>query len=159
MQNKALHIVSFDVPYPPDYGGAIDVFYKIKALHSLGCKIYLHCYEYGRGEAEALQQYCEQAWYYQRDTGIKGLSLTKPYIVSSRCAEALLLRLQSIDAPILFEGVHTTYFLRHPSLKERFKAIRVHNVEHEYYHMLAQKAKNAFEKIFFSVESLLLKKY
>ena len=27
-----LNIVSFDVPYPPDYGGVIDVFYKIKEL-------------------------------------------------------------------------------------------------------------------------------
>ena len=51
--NKHLHIVSFDVPYPPDYGGAIDVYYKLKALHEEGIKIYLHCFEYGRGESAA----------------------------------------------------------------------------------------------------------
>ena len=45
-----LHIISFDVPYPPDYGGAIDVFYKLKALNQEGVKIHLHCFEYGRGK-------------------------------------------------------------------------------------------------------------
>jgi len=44
---KKLHIVSFDVPYPANYGGVIDVFYKLKALHSLGIEIYFHVFEYG----------------------------------------------------------------------------------------------------------------
>ena len=35
-QNKKIHIVSFDIPYPPNYGGIIDVFYKIKTLFELG---------------------------------------------------------------------------------------------------------------------------
>ena len=158
MQHK-LHIVSFDVPYPPDYGGAIDVFYKIRALHEQGCKIYLHCYAYGRAQADALHKYCEEVWYYKRTTGIKGVSFSKPYIVSSRCSEDLLKRLKDIDAPILFEGIHTTFFLNHPSLKDRYKAIRIHNIEHEYYCLLAQRANSVFEKIYFKVEASLLKKY
>lgn len=39
-----LHIVAFDVPYPPDYGGVIDIFYKLKSLNDAGCKIYFHCF-------------------------------------------------------------------------------------------------------------------
>ena len=27
---KAINIISFDVPYPANYGGVIDVFYKIQ---------------------------------------------------------------------------------------------------------------------------------
>ena len=27
-----LHIVSFNVPWPADYGGVIDVYYRIKAV-------------------------------------------------------------------------------------------------------------------------------
>ena len=34
-----LHIVSFDVPFPPNYGGVIDVYYKCKHLHQLGIEI------------------------------------------------------------------------------------------------------------------------
>ena len=29
---KEIHIITFDIPYPANYGGVIDVFYKIKAL-------------------------------------------------------------------------------------------------------------------------------
>ena len=36
------------MPYPPNYGGVIDVFYKIKSLHAIGIKIILHCFKYGK---------------------------------------------------------------------------------------------------------------
>jgi hypothetical protein len=52
---KHLHIISFDVPYPANYGGVIDVFYKLKNLHKAGVKIILHCFEYGRGEQKELR--------------------------------------------------------------------------------------------------------
>ena len=58
MQDKHLHIISFDIPYPPDYGGVVDVFYKIKALSLLGIKIHLHCFEYGRKHAAVLNELC-----------------------------------------------------------------------------------------------------
>ena len=58
MKEQRLHIVSFDVPFPPNYGGVVDVFYKIRALHKLGVKIHLHCFEYGRGEQKELDKYC-----------------------------------------------------------------------------------------------------
>ncbi len=159
MQVDKLHIVSFDVPFPPDYGGAIDVFYKVKSLYEAGCTIYLHCYEYGRGQAAELEKYCKEVYYYRRNTGISGISLSVPYIVCSRRNNDLLKNLQYIDAPILFEGVHTTYFLSHHSLQDRYKAIRTHNVEHEYYQKLADKESAFFKRTYFKTEAGLLKKY
>jgi len=41
---KHLHIISFDIPYPANYGGVIDVFYKLRALVSAGIKIHLHAF-------------------------------------------------------------------------------------------------------------------
>ena len=35
-QGNKLHFISMDVPFPPNYGGVIDVFYKLKAFHQLG---------------------------------------------------------------------------------------------------------------------------
>ena len=64
--NLNLNIVSFDVPYTPNYGGAIDVYYKLKALNKLGVKIILHTYEYGRGEQKELEKYCANIFYYKR---------------------------------------------------------------------------------------------
>jgi hypothetical protein len=38
MNVQRLHIISFNVPYPTDYGRVIDVFYRLKALHSVYCE-------------------------------------------------------------------------------------------------------------------------
>lgn len=154
-----LHIVSFDVPYPPTYGGVIDVFYKLKHLYEAGAEIYLHCFEYGRAHSEQLQQYCKEVWYYPRKTGVAGISLSKPYIINSRRSDLLLQRLIEINVPILFEGVHTTYYINHPSLANRQKAIRNHNVEWDYYRQLGNKESELFKKMFFRTESRLLKRY
>lgn len=135
------------------------MFYKLKALHKQGCEIYLHCFEYGRGTAAVLEDFCKKVWYYKRNTGIGGISLTQPYIISSRNDATLLKRLQEIDVPILFDQVHSTYFLNHPSLAGRFKAIRIHNIEHDYFRMLAQKDNPFFKKTYFTIESILLKRY
>ena len=45
---EGIHIVSFDVPFPPEYGGVIDVYFKAKALSEKGLKVLLHCFQYGR---------------------------------------------------------------------------------------------------------------
>lgn len=71
------------MPYPVDYGGVFDLFYKIKELHSLGVKIHLHCFDYGRGEQPELNKYCEEVFYYSRNEGHKGFSFKLPYIVAS----------------------------------------------------------------------------
>jgi hypothetical protein len=153
-----LHIISLDVPFPPDYGGMVDVFYKIKNLYEAGVKIYLHCFEYGRGEPKQLEQFCEAVFYYNRKTGLKGLSLQLPYMMYSRRDEALLENLKKIDAPILFEGVHTTYYLSHPALADRFKMIRNQNLEQEYFDLLAEKQTNPLKKLLYRNEARLLKK-
>jgi len=159
LQGPKLHIVSFDVPYPADYGGAIDVYYKIKSLAEAGCEIYLHCFAYGREQAAVLENLCKQVWYYPRLTGWRGLSLTLPYMVYSRRNSLLLQRLLDIDAPILFEGIHCTFHANHPGLKDRVKLLRAHNVEHDYYKQLAQKEKSFLPKLYYSVEAHLLRKY
>jgi len=148
-----LHIVCFDVPFPADYGGAIDVFYKIRSLAEAGIELYLHCFAYGRPQAPELSALCKEVWYYPRKTGLPGLSFSLPYITNSRRSTALLERLQQIDAPILFEGVHTAYYLNHPSLKTRLKILRNHNVEQLYYKLLAERESSVRKRIFFKLEA------
>lgn len=153
-----LHIISSDVPFPPDYGGMVDVYYTIKNLHEAGVKIYLHCFEYGRGEPKQMNDYCEEVFYYKRKTGIKSLSLTQPYMMYSRRDTALLENLKKVDAPILFEGVHTTYYLSHPALDKRFKLMRNQNLEQEYYTLLAKRETNPLKKLYYNIDAFLLKK-
>ena len=153
---KHLHIICLDVPYPVDYGGVFDLFYKLPALHALGIKIHLHCFEYGRGEQQALLEHCESVHYYKRKTGMGGLSVNLPYIVKSRSSAALAERLLMDDYPILMEGVHCTFILNDSRFKERKCFVRLHNVEHIYYRHLYKSTSNFFKKIYYWRESKLL---
>ena len=64
-----LHIISFDIPYPANYGGVIDVFHKIRCLNLSGVKVILHCFEYGGKKCSAeLESMCEKVYYYKRNT-------------------------------------------------------------------------------------------
>ena len=154
-----LHIISFDIPYPPDYGGAMDVYCKLKALDNLGVKTTLHCFKYGRKPAPQLTNFCENLHYYPRLTGIKGLQPLQPYIISSRRSEKLLQNLCKDDAPILFEGLHCCHYLSHPSLQNRLKAVRMHNIEWQYYAHLQRHEMALFKRIYFHLESKLLRRF
>lgn len=154
---KAINIIGFDIPFPANYGGVIDVFYKIVALQKAGIKIHLHLFQYGdRKPAKELEQLCEKVFYYKRSKFSFSL---KPFIVSSRADKLLLRNLCSNDYPILFEALHCCYFLDHPVLAKRFKMVRMHNIEHDYYHLLAKGEEFIFKKWYLKIEAILLKRF
>ncbi|WP_018611172.1 glycosyltransferase [Segetibacter koreensis] len=157
--DKHLHIICLNVPYPVDYGGVFDLFYKLPALQQQGVKIHLHCFEYGRGEQPELNKYCESVHYYKRKTGIKGISIRYPYIVSSRSNKTLLQKLTEDDYPILMEGIHCTYLLNDKRFNQRRCFIRLHNVEHIYYRHLYCNTTSVFKKVYFFLESKILNRY
>lgn len=159
MGNQYLHIVCLDVPYPPDYGGVFDLFYKIRFLHEAGIRIHLHCFEYGRGKQAQLNNYCSSVRYYPRKSLLSSLSFQLPYIVNSRACPELLHNLSQDDYPVLLEGIHCTYFLFTGSLAGKKVLVRLHNVEYQYYNRLAKTTRNLLKRIFFELESRLLKKY
>ncbi|MBS1646666.1 MAG: glycosyltransferase family 1 protein [Bacteroidetes bacterium] len=156
---KHLHVISFDVPYPANYGGAIDVFYKIKNLHRAGVSIILHCFEYGRGTQSALEAYCQKVYYYKRNTSFFQHLFCTPFIVQSRVSEALMYNLLQDEYPILFEGLHTCYYLGDARLKNRKKIYRESNIEHQYYFHLAKAEKSILKKAYFFLEALKLKRF
>ena len=65
---KTLHVIALNIPYPPNYGGVIDIYYKLLALHRLGVRLILHCYEYERPRAPELERICAEVHYYPRRT-------------------------------------------------------------------------------------------
>ena len=158
MTENHLHIIAFDVPYPANYGGVIDVFYRVKALSEAGVKVHLHCFEYGRGEQEILKR-CHEVKYYKRDTSfVKQLSLI-PFIVNSRSSETLVQDLLKDDYPILCEGLHTTAVLLDKRLKNRKIYVRAHNVEHDYYKGLGDSESCVWKRFFYHAEAWKLKRY
>jgi len=157
--SKHIHIVSFDVPIPPDYGGVLDVYLRVKALKNLGYSIILHCYEYGRGRTHDFSEIADEIHYYNRKTGPKSLLSKLPYIVKSRNSEELLIRLMQDKHPILLEGQHSTYWAKELFRNNRLCAIRMHNVEWHYYRNLAQNARTFWEQLYFRSEARKLKKH
>lgn len=156
MSDKHLHIVSFDVPYPANYGGVIDVFYKLKVLKKAGVRVHLHCFKYGRENALVLEGLCEAVNYYPRKAGLASALSVKPYIVQSRRSEELMANLLNDGYPILFEGLHTCRYLADPRIKHRKKIYRESNIEHHYYYHLFKAEKQIFRKLYHLTESLKL---
>ena len=159
MSDKHLHIVSFDVPFPANYGGVIDVFYKLKALKKAGVRVHLHCFQYGRKRTQVLEDLCEVVHYYPRKSGIASALSVKPYIVQSRRSELLMSNLLNDEYPIIFEGLHTCLYLSDPRLKHRKKIYRESNIEHHYYFHLFKAEKQIFRKLYHLAESLKLRLY
>jgi hypothetical protein len=162
MNNNTIHIVAFDVPYPPNYGGIIDVFYKLKTLHQLGAKIIFHCYYYANHNPPTteLEKYCDTIYYYERKKHVGKLLMSKyPYIVVSRDNKQLLNNLLKDNNPILLEGLQCCYYLSHPLLTNRKKIVRAHNVEHDYYSGLAKSEINKAKQLYLLWEAKKLKKF
>ncbi len=60
MRTKVINIVSFNNPFPPKYGGIIDVYYKIEALYKIGYQIHLHCF------VEPFSSFLINRWHFGR---------------------------------------------------------------------------------------------
>jgi hypothetical protein len=157
--NKHLHIITLNIPDPPDYGGMIDIFYRIESLSNLGVRIHLHCFAYGRPHSKLLESICETVNYYPRSYDVLSFFSILPYIVASRKSKILLNNLKRDNYPILFDGLHTTYYLNHPALSKRIKMVRAHNIEHQYYQDSAGSESNLFKKILFYFEAIKLDRY
>lgn len=156
---KTVEVVSFDVPFPANYGGVIDVYYKIRAFRKAGIRVNLHCFEYGRPVSKELEGICDNVFYYKRNISKANLFRRRPYIVVTRSSDELLSNLAKKNNPILFEGLHTCYYLDHKRLKKKRKIVRTHNIEHDYYQNLAKVEKDIFKKYYFSNESQKLRRY
>src|ERR1035438_443370 len=127
MPEKHLHIISFDVPYPPNYGGVIDIFYTVRALQAKGVRVHLHCFRYGREPAPELESLCHEVHYYPRMRGWGSALSWKPFIVMSRRSKMLMHNLLKDQYPILFEGLHSCYFLDDVRRSGRLKIYRESN--------------------------------
>lgn len=161
MGGSSIHVVSFQWPVPPDYGGAADVFHKIRALEQAGAEVTLHSYTYrDRACPDISDSPASHNFVYKRDMNPLRLFSPEPFIVATRRDRTLLGRLATLPplTPVIFEGLHTCSFLNHPALADKLRIVRAHNVEHEYYAGLARRA-SGLKKIYLSSESRKLRRF
>lgn len=147
------------MPFPANYGGVIDVYYKLVWLKKAGIKIYLHCFSYGRKPSPELEALCEKVYYYERKTGLLANLSLLPYTVKSRQSIELEKNLLSNGFPILFEVLHTCYLLNDKRFANRKKIYRHSNIEHDYYLELSKSEKNSLKKIYLKIEAKKLKRF
>ncbi len=154
-----VHIVCLDAPAPPNYGGGIDMYYKITSLAATGKKIILHYYNYHpKRNAGDLQDHCHSIYSYSRKKPIQSLLTLQPYIVASRINQELIDRLNNDEYPVILEGVHCSGII--PFLKQNRKIfLRVHNDEAAYYSGLFKTERNLLKKGYYFLEYSLLGLY
>lgn len=152
---KELHIISFNYPYPPSYGGIIDVYYKIRALSDLGVKIHLHCFVDSIPEKidPEVKECIENIFFYQKKKNPLLYFSGKPFAAVIRNSEVLIQNLKKTPAPILFEGLQTTSVIEYLKDYKQPLYLRYHNNEAEYYKGLSLSEKNIFKKVIYSIES------
>ncbi len=149
-----LNIVSLDNPFPPTYGGVIDIFYKLKFLSNQGYRIYLHCFYSNRKPRPELESYCKQVYYYQRKSFIKStLNVGVPFVVSSRRSKELISNLLKNNYPILFDGLQCSLVSHKNEFKNRRKYLRLHNIESDYMNQLSKAEKNWIRKFGLRLDS------
>ncbi len=156
---RSIHIVAFDVPFPPDYGGVMDVYYRCRSLKNAGYHIILHCFEYGRGRVHDFSAIADEVYYYTRAKSLLSWFSKTPFIVATRNSTALLKRLLQDKHPIVFEGQHCTFWLHHPELSQRKKMVRLHNIEWQYYEGLSKRSNSFFKRWYFQSEARKLKRH
>ena len=160
MKTDRLHIVSFDIPYPADYGGAIDVYYKLVALHEAGIRVVMHCtYKGELKHYRELESLCEKVYYYRRDMSVINQFSSLPYAVKGRINEQLLANISADNDPVIFEGLVSCYYINHPALKNKVIVFRECNVEHDYYRALSKASTSITNKVYYRLEAVKLKRF
>ena len=155
--SEYVHIVALDAPAPPDYGGAIDMYYKIVALSNIGKKVILHYFDYKEGRSAAgLEKYCSTIYSYKREIGWRSVSWRTPYIIQSRINTDLIKRLNADSHPIILEGIHSTGILSSLLNKERKVVVRLHNDEARYYSSLARSEMHLLKKGYYIFDQVKL---
>ena len=62
------------------------------------------------------------------------------------------------DFPILFEGIHTAWFLENAEIQKRKTVVRTHNIEQDYYISLSKNV-GFLKSLYFKLEAYKLKRY
>ncbi len=158
MSKKEIQIIAFSNPYPPDFGGVIDVFYKIKALHELNVKVHLHYFYDSRNDISGLKPLCESLVLYKKETSLSKHLSFLPFSVASRISSDLIQNLKKRKAPILFESIRTTGVLK-KHVFNQITAVRCHNIEHHYSWGLFKSEKKLLRKLAFLIDGYKLKYY
>ncbi|WP_448606178.1 glycosyltransferase [Paenimyroides ceti] len=161
MQHKKILIVSGFTPYPANFGGAIDVWERIKGLHQLGWQVSLLVTDKAAPKAAALsviEKRVSNFYYVERKNRAIDMIGTLPLQVRSREKLEKVLINDSFDV-VLLEGEFCLPIIKNKSIHYKHLVIRVHNNESAYYKALGKSSISIKEKLYYSIEAGRIKKF
>jgi hypothetical protein len=150
---RIIHIVSLVLPWPTNYSGAVDIFYRIQALHQQGAQVHLHCLCEPVPIPPQIAEICASVTCYPTKFNWQTLSFSLPYTVRLRASAALTKRLLQDEYPIIFEGINACHFLYFNNCANRNIYIRLHAVKHVDYAKLAKRETNIVKRLYYKFES------
>lgn len=153
-QNKILIVSSF-FPFPSFFGGAYDVFERIKGLKSLGFEIDLICTCKTipkKEDIDFVKTYTEELFLVERKNRLIDLFNLKPLQVISRNELKNVVLHQKYNYTIL-ESECVGLILENKSLRTDEIIVRVHNNESKYFKELANSTHSFFNKLYYFQES------
>lgn len=154
-------VVSGFSPYPPIFGGAIDVWERIKGLKSLGYQVDLIITDKitpTETQLNTLRLYVQNFYFVKRKNQLQQLLSNLPLQLLSRKGLATVKINQNYDLVILESEFCWTITLNKTITYNKI-VVRVHNIEHHYFKMLGKSSSSLKEKIYYKIEASKIKKF
>ncbi len=131
-------MVAHDFPFPPNHGGRVDMWSRIKLLSRLGLQVDLVASIKdvpSEQQAQEVRRYVRSLTLVKREMGLMKLLSSEPLSVRSRRSLQNIPLSESYLAVIL-ETEHVAAILQNPALRAKKRILRVHNNEAHYYREL-----------------------
>lgn len=158
--NKKILIVSAFFPYPTHFGGAFDIWEKIKGFYKLKFEIHLiyTSKEYPKEQdLQKVQKFVQKIYFVRRKNNFSGIFSVKPTQIKSR-EKLNQIKLESSYFMTVLESEYVSLVLDNKTLKSENFVLRVHNNEAKYFKELFKSTSNIFRKAYYLVESIKFKR-
>jgi hypothetical protein len=154
-------IASMAFPYPPNFGGAYDVYWRIRQLSALGHDIELVYCEKNKptkDRIEHMSNYLSRQYFVKRKNKLIDFFSHLPLQVLSR-KEIQNIEFKSKYDLLVVEGDYVSSILKNKTLEFQKNILRIHNDEKEYFYSLYKSESNLLKKVYFLFESIKFKYY
>jgi len=153
-------VVSGFIPSPPIFGGAIDVWERIKGLKALGHEVDLIVTEKVNPTQKQLDEialHTRRFFFVRRENKLTQLFSNLPLQFLSRKGLSTININESYDLVIL-ESEFCWAITLNKSITYKNIVIRVHNIESHYFKMLGKSSNSLKQKIYYKLETSKIKR-
>lgn len=152
-------VVSPDFPFPPNHGGRVDIWARLKVFAQMGYTVDLAVtvkVEPSKDEIDQVKGLVRNLWIVKRNFLPWYFLSGRPFQCASR-ASLMQIELADNYNIVWLEGEYVEPILRNPQLKAKKIFVRIHNDEHAYFRQLSMSTSNIAKKFFYLIEAVRIK--